>query len=107
MTYEQLKALIEGQGSRFVTVEFLKKDGSLRTMLVQSAATKYRVLGEAAAESAQRAAQTRRERYPNLLNIYDVDRDAIRSINLDTVLTIVSGATLYQRPEHEVKEIFA
>lgn len=102
MDYTQLKQLIEGQGSHFVYVEFLKKDGSLRKMIVQPAATATHVAGPAASESARRGAQTRRENHPNLLNVYDVDQRAIRSINLDTLITVrANGRTLYMQNAKE------
>ena len=106
--YTALRRIIEGQGSKFMLVEFVKKDGSYRRMRIQAAATKFRVKGEAACESAQRAAATRAANHPNLFNVYDVDQDAIRSVNFDTLLTIQGGGrTLYARPESEVEAMFA
>jgi hypothetical protein len=97
--YDTVREIVAGQGSRFTTVEFVKKDGTLRTMLVQHAATKFRVKGDAASESAQRATATRAAAHPNLLNIYDVDRGAIRSIDMNTVLTVKSGGrVLFRNP---------
>lgn len=101
-----LRDILEGRGSKFTTVQFIKQDGSLRTMLIQHAATKFRVKGNAASESAQRGVATRAANHPELFNTYDVDRDAIRSINLDTVLTIRCGRTLYAAPQLYVESIF-
>lgn len=95
---QSLRRVLEGTGSKFTIVEFVKKDGTLRTMLIQHAATKFRVKGDAASESAQRGVATRAENHPELFNTYDVDRNAIRSINLDTVLEIRSGRSLYSAP---------
>jgi hypothetical protein len=104
---QALRRVLEGCGSKFVVVQFVKQDGSLRTMLIQHAATKYRVKGEAASESARRAVKTRAENHPELFNTYDVDRNAIRSINLDTVVTIRSfGVDLYSAPERYVETLF-
>jgi hypothetical protein len=97
--YDTISQIITGQGSRFTTVEFIKKDGTVRTMRVQPAATKFRVKGEDAPEHKQRAAETRRINHPNLLNIYDVDRDAIRSIDMNTIMIVRgSGTVLYRNP---------
>ena len=102
---DMLRTLLEGCGSRFALVTFVKKDATVRQMLIQHAATKFRVKGESASEQAQRAAKTRAENYPNLFNTYDVDRREIRSINLDTVLHVKSGRDLYVADDNRVVEI--
>lgn len=94
--YSKIRQLLDSKHGRIVSVSFVKKDGTPRTMLVQPAAGKYRVKGKDASESAQKAAQTRAERYPNLLNVWDVDRKAFRSINMDTVTKIVADGSTYQ-----------
>ncbi|OGT59965.1 MAG: hypothetical protein A3E01_07750 [Gammaproteobacteria bacterium RIFCSPHIGHO2_12_FULL_63_22] len=92
--------MLEGTGAKFTIVQFIKQDGSLRTMLIQHAAAKFRVKGEAAPEHKRRAAETRAYNHPELFNTYDVDRNAIRSVNLDTVITIRSfGRDLYSAPQ--------
>lgn len=105
---DQLRRLLESTGSKFTIVQFVKQDGSLRTMLIQHAATKYRVKGEAASESAQRGVATRAANHPELFNTYDVDRNAIRSINLDTVVQIRGfGRDLYTAPEGYIEAMVA
>jgi hypothetical protein len=104
--YNQIREIIDSNGSKFTYIEFVKKDGSLRQMRVQPAATKFRVKGEAASPSHRQGAITRAQNHPNLINIYDVDQNAIRSINMDTLLTVRCGVTQYQRPAHEVEEMF-
>lgn len=102
-----LRKMLEACGSKFVIVQFIKQDGSLRTMLIQHAATKFRVKGENAPEHKQRAAETRTENHPELFNTYDVDRRAIRSINLDHVITVRSmGRELYAAPQGFVESWF-
>lgn len=106
--YDTLRNIIEGQGSRITSVEFIKKDGSYRRMLVQSAATKFHLAGDLAEESHARGAETRRARHPNLLNIWDMEKAAIRSINMDTIITITgSGKVLYFRHPEEVLDVKA
>jgi ribosomal protein L28 len=86
--YDHILKIVEGQGSRIFSVVFIKKDGSPRTMLVQYAATKTHMLGENAPEHKQRAAATRREQNPNLLNVCSMDAQGFRSINMDTLKQI-------------------
>lgn len=88
-----IRTMIESAGGRFAAVTFVKKDGTERTMQVQPAANKFHVLGAAAAPSAQQAAETRAINNPHLYNVWDVAKQAWRSINLDTVTQIsVNGA---------------
>ena len=52
------------------------------------------VKGDDATPSARKAAETRRERHPHLLPVWDADKRAIRSVNLSTVTRItVDGHT--------------
>jgi hypothetical protein len=99
MQYETIRALIAAQGSKITSVEFIKKDGSYRKMLIQQAALPSRVKGDFACASAQAAAATRALNNPNLLNVFDMDRAAIRSIDMDTIFSIRSGGQLlFARP---------
>jgi len=86
----QIRALIETAGSRFISVEFVKKDGSPRKMLVNPArlgATLRRETHEKS-ESHVRGAETRKALNPHLLNVWDEIANAPRSINLDTLTHI-------------------
>ena len=95
--HQTIRGIIESQGSKITSVEFTKKDGSYRKMLVQSAVLPKHLKGEEASASAQQAAATRRANHPNLLNIWDMDQNAPRSVNMDTVLRIAgSGQVLYE-----------
>ena len=90
---EKKRALIASAAGRFASVTFTKKDGSRRMMRVQPATLKYHVKGAAACEAAQKAVQTRAERHPNLMPVWDADACAPRSVNLETVSRIaVNGA---------------
>ena len=88
------RALIAAAQGRFCVVTFIKADGSRRVMRVQPAALKFHVKGEAASDAGRKAAETRAQRHPNLLPVWDVEAKAPRSVNLATVLSIkVDGAT--------------
>ena len=88
------RALIASAQGRFCVVTFIKADGTRRVMRVQPAALKFHVKGEAASEAGRKAAETRAQRHPNLLPVWDAEAKAPRSVNLATVLTIkVDGAT--------------
>lgn len=92
----RIRNRINAAGGRFAGVEFIKKDGSLRTMNVQPARLKFEVKGDAASEAAQRATETRKANNPNLMPVWDVAADAIRSINLDTVLAVTVDGVRYE-----------
>ena len=85
------RELIEAAKGQICSVTFVKKDGSIRTMKVQPAKLRFHVKGDAASEQAQRAVATRAANHPNLLNVWDVEAQAPRSINLATVTRIAAG----------------
>lgn len=88
------RALIAAAQGRFCVVTFIKADGSRRVMRVQPAALKFHIKGDAASEAGRKAAETRVQRHPNLLPVWDAEARAPRSVNLATVLSIkVDGAT--------------
>lgn len=92
----RVKQLI-GDSTQFVSVTFVKKDGSLRTITFNKKVTAG-IVGEAAAEQYQKAAQTRKEKHPNLISVFDsqlaakgTDKSKCwRSINTDTVVKVVA-----------------
>ena len=85
---ETIRSLIQSAGSRFCSITFVKVDGSHREMLIQPRVTSY-IKGDEACDSARRAARHRAEANPNLINVWDVQKRAPRSINLDTVNRVV------------------
>ena len=90
---EAKRRMIAAAKGRFVSVTFTKKDGSERVMRVQPATLKYHLKGDSASESARKAAQTRAERHPHLMPVWDADKAAARSVNLATISRIaVDGA---------------
>ena len=95
--YATIRDIIDGQGSRIFSVEFVKKNGMYRSMQVQAATLPKRVKGDKASEKAQRAVATRKANYPNLYNIWSMDANAPRSFDMDAVLRITgSGQVLYE-----------
>ncbi len=91
--YEEKRALIAAAAGRFCSVTFTKVDGSLRVMRIQPAALRQHIKGEAAAEAAKRAVQTRQRRHPHLLPVWDTEAASARSVNLATISRIaVNGA---------------
>jgi hypothetical protein len=77
-------------------VTFIKKDGSERTMLVQPATGKFNVKGAEASPERQEANRKYAENNPHLLRVWDVDRDAFRAINLNTVTRIAANGEVHE-----------
>jgi hypothetical protein len=82
--------LLETTGDKFFNVVFLKKDGSTRSMTARYGVTKG-VLGDAASEQGKKALATWRENNPNLIRLFDIHKDAFRTVNLDTILSLKIG----------------
>ena len=86
-----IKGMIEEANSQFITVDFIKLDGSERSMNIQNAALKNHLVEEYKSESTRQAVETRKANNPHLMSVYDVQKHAIRSINLDTVYKITAN----------------
>jgi hypothetical protein len=97
---EAKRDLIVSAKGRFCRVAFTKKDGSARQMTVQPAALKNHVKGTEGCESARRAAETRSERHPHLLPVWDVEKQACRTVNLATVNRIAVNGTVHEFHAH-------
>lgn len=70
---ESLREFLRRQSGRFVTVEFVKKDGTLRRMNLQPATIAKRLVPDSEiSDSAKRGAETRRILHPNLIPVWDV-----------------------------------
>ncbi len=90
------RTLITSSGSRFCSVTFIKKDGSLRRMCVQPASLQLHVKGDAATDAGRKGAETRAARHPHLMPVWDAEKRAIRSINLETVTRIATGGQVHE-----------
>ena len=88
--------LITATEGRFASVTFIKADGSLRQMRVQPASLKFHVKGDAATDAGRKGAETRAARHPHLLPVWDTDKKAIRSVNLETVTRIAVGGEVHE-----------
>ncbi len=93
--HTQIKGFIAESGSKFMTIEFIKKDGSLRKMNFNPQSAKNHVVGDAASDSAKQAVETRKRNNPHLLNIWEMNNQdettKFRSINMDTVTRVAVG----------------
>lgn len=87
--YEEMAALVASAQGRFCSVTFIKKDGTVRVMNIQPAriAKAIKDPDEVADIDKQRTA-ARRANNPHLLPVWDNAKQAIRSVNLDTVTEI-------------------
>lgn len=99
----QVKAILEANGSKLASVTFTKKDGSERTMQINLVSNKG-VKGELASESAKKGVETRKQNHPELINVLDMqlrqkgvpEAGCRRSINAETVSKIVCGKKIYR-----------
>lgn len=92
---ENIRKLIASAKGRFASVEFVKKDGTLRTLQVQPAAAKFHVLGDKASARAQQATKARKENNPHNLAVWDVIDQCFKTVDLDTVLAVTVDKTRY------------
>lgn len=97
---EAKRKMIAAAKGRFVSVTFIKKDGSERVMRVQPATLKYHLKGDSASESARKAVQTRAERHPHLMPVWDADKAAARSVNLSTISRIAVDGSVHEYAIH-------
>ncbi|MEL7178509.1 MAG: hypothetical protein AAFN63_01645 [Pseudomonadota bacterium] len=96
--FAEKRELIASAKGRFCSVEFMKADGSERTMQVQPATLAKRIKGNAATDAGKRAVISRKARHPRLLPVWDVKAQAPRSINLATVKTITVDGMAHAYP---------
>ena len=83
--YARVRELVKSAGSRIFSVQFTKKNGEKRIMTVQQAALAPRCKGDAASDSARQGVETRARNNPHLLNVYDIGKRGIRSVNMNTL----------------------
>jgi hypothetical protein len=81
-------AVMDSADNTIFTVEFYKRDGSLRKMQVQRGGIEKLLVGDDASDAAKQAVATRKRNHPELVAVYDLRSKSIRSINLDTVISI-------------------
>lgn len=92
---QKIKDLI-GNSSRFVSISFVKVDGTPRTIVFNKKVAAG-IVGVEAAEQYQKAVSTRKERHPNLISVFDSQlaskgtnpKACWRSANSDTTYKVV------------------
>lgn len=90
-TNEQVRNTLDGLGARFARIECVKKDGSIREMIVQRAKEKYEVTG-----GRPEATLARKVNNPDLVNVWSVADQGFRSINVRRVMSITADGS-YKR----------
>lgn len=85
MNSNELASIVAASNGRFVSVTFIKKDGTERSMLCRLGVTKYLKGGESKLNA---------DKY---LTVFDVQKEAYRAINKDTILSVkLAGTTFVQ-----------
>lgn len=85
---DAIKYQINGSNCHFGSVEFIKKDGTLRRLTFQQAARLRRIKGT---ERGNKWSLTMATRHPNLIRVWSVHDLAFRTVNLDTVLNVTTN----------------
>jgi hypothetical protein len=88
-TRQTLLKLIEFLNGQFFTVEFIKKDGTLRKMNCRTGVKKY-------LSNNGKTIKITRPIDNGILRVYDIKKEAYRSINLDTVKKINFNKVSYK-----------
>lgn len=91
---QTIRKIIDTANTQFISVSFIKKDGSERVMNCHPTHIRAHIQEEIS-ESAQRAVETRKANHPNLYNVWDVAANGARSINLDTVYRVKACGVEY------------
>jgi len=85
MNSNELASIVAASNGRFVSVTFIKKDGTERSMLCRLGVTKHLKGGESKLNADQ------------YLTVFDVQKEAYRAINRDTIVSVkLAGATYTQ-----------
>jgi hypothetical protein len=88
-TRQTLLKLIKFLNGQFFTVEFIKKDGTLRKMNCRTGVKKY-------LSKNGKTIKITRPIDNGILRVYDIKKEAYRSINLDTVKKINFNKVSYK-----------
>ena len=88
-TRQTLLKLIEILNGQFFTVEFIKKDGSIRKMNCRTGVKKH-------LSNNGKTIKITRPIDNGILRVYDLKKNAYRSINLDTVKKINFNKVSYK-----------
>lgn len=80
-----VQQIIQKTNGKVFTVDFTKKDGTMRTMNARLGVTKHLRGGESTTKD-----------YSNLVTVFDMQKKAYRNINTDTVKRITFGGETYE-----------
>ena len=83
MDSKELASIVASSNGRFVSVIFIKKDGTQRAMLCRLGVTKHLKGGESKLNADQ------------YLTVFDVQKEAYRAINRDTIVSVKLAGTTY------------
>ena len=83
MDSKELASIVAESNGRFVSVTFIKKDGTERSMLCRLGVTKHLKGGESKLNADQ------------YLTVFDVQKEAYRAINKETILSVKLAGTTY------------
>jgi hypothetical protein len=83
MDSKELASIVAASNGRFVSVVFVKKDGTERSMLCRLGVTKHLKGGESKLNADQ------------YLTVFDVQKEAYRAINKETILSVKLAGTTY------------
>ena len=83
MNSNELASIVAASNGRFVSVTFIKKDGTERSMLCRLGVTKHLKGGESKLNADQ------------YLTVFDVQKEAYRAINKETILSVKLAGTTY------------
>lgn len=82
----KLGALLNSTGGKFVSVEFVKKDGTMRQLTGRFGVTKH-----------LRGGENKTVREDNsYMTIYDTQVEGYRTINLETIKRVKCGGEVYK-----------
>jgi hypothetical protein len=83
MDSKELASIVAASNGRFVSVTFIKKDGTERAMLCRLGVTKHLKGGESKLNADQ------------YLTVFDVQKEAYRAINKETILSVKLAGNTY------------
>jgi hypothetical protein len=83
MDSKELASIVASSNGRFVSVVFIKKDGTHRAMLCRLGVTKHLKGGESKLDADQ------------YLTVFDVQKEAYRAINRDTIVSVKLAGTTH------------
>lgn len=79
----KLDELVQASNGKFVSVRFVKKDGSIRTMVCRLGVTKHLKGGSSTLDPAK------------YLTVFDVQKEEYRAINRATIVSVTFGGVSY------------